>query len=133
MERNQRRVRDLRREGKKRESTQALLSSSAFCIALGHTVFLMGGKGGRKGKCKARAPRWVSAVPGDSPWIMWSPCDIPELSGGMPEVEPVHLFPRTPDSPQGMEDVAQDSDEGKVTGEPMEWGCFVDHHGQQRF
>ena len=38
----------------------------------------------------------------------------------MPEVEAVPLFPMTSDTPQGMEDRAQDSDEGKVTGEPME-------------
>ena len=71
----------------------------------------MGGKGGRSGTGKDRAPRWASAVPGEDPLIMWSPHDIPEGSQGMLEQEAVQLFPKTTDTPQGMEDWAQDSDE----------------------
>ena len=121
MERDRRRVRDLTsasawlRASAFCGDTQAWLRGSAFCRRSA-----MGGKGGRSGTGKAKAPRWASAVPGGSPWITWSPRDIPEWSGGMPEVEAVPLFPMTSDTPQGMEDRAQDSDEGKVTGEPME-------------
>ena len=82
----------------------------------------MGGKGAHRHTGKAKAPRWATAVPGESPWIMWSPRDVPEWSGGLPTIEAVHLFPRSPDTPQGMEDLAQDSEEGRMIGELMEQG-----------
>ena len=83
----------------------------------------MGGKG--KGARKGRAPRWASAVPGQSPWVMWSPCDIPESDWdwGRPTEVKVHLFPETPDTPEGMDDRAQDADEGNLQN--------TEHKGKQ--
>ena len=80
-----------------------------FCVFPTVTVFPMGGKGGCSGKGKDKAPRWASAVPGESPRIMWSPWDVPEGSGAMPEQEAVQLFPKTSGSAfyEGMEDSAQ--------------------------
>ena len=44
--------------------------------------------------------------------IMWSPHDIPEGSGGVPQQEVVQLFPKTSATlPEDEEDWAQDSDE----------------------
>ena len=77
----------------------------------------MGGKGGCSGKGKDKAPRWASAVPGESPRIMWSPWDVPEGSGAMPEQEAVQLFPKTSGSAfhEGMED-----SRARFRGQPLE-------------
>ena len=129
VERNQRSVRNLTRDWKRRVALKrtrssppvlpsALAPAHWFCVL--HFSLAMGGKGRRRGKGIATSPRWHSAVPGESPWVMWSPCDIPEWTGRRPEVEAVHLFPKTPDTPQGMEDQAQDTDQWGVTRENME-------------
>ena len=55
------------------------------------------GRGG-KGRRKERTPRWASAVPGESPWIMWSPWDVPIGTGEMPEERRISLFEKTLDS-----------------------------------
>ena len=88
-----------------RSGSAFLRSSYCFCVFPTVTVFPMGGKGGCSGKGKDKAPRWASTLPSEKPRIMWSPWDVPEGSGAMPEQEAVRLS-KTSGSAlyEGMED-----------------------------